>query len=143
MCWDGKDKKQIAEKDIAVFKIVRKKKSLLKERNTFLSYYYQKHWNLNKKQESEIVKQQSNYKDSIEIHIGLHSYDSSMIRIVKDHMIFQIYSYISPVPLDSFLYTENLYKMDCIIPKGSIYYENEHGEIVSDVLIPTKFTLIT
>jgi DNA-directed RNA polymerase subunit H (RpoH/RPB5) len=138
MCWIGKDIKQIAEKDISVFKIVRKSR-----KNNFLSYYYPKHWVLNEKQESEILKRQSNYENFVEIHTGLHSYDSSMIRIVEDHIIFQIYSYISSVPLDSFLYTENLYKMDCVIPTGSTYYENERGEIVSNALIPTKFTLIT
>lgn len=36
MCWVGKDKKQIAEKDIAVFKIVRK------YMYNFFSFYYPK-----------------------------------------------------------------------------------------------------
>lgn len=138
MCWIGKDKKQIAEKDIAVFKIVRKSRT-----NKFLSYYYSKHWILKSKQESEILKHPSNYEDFIEIHIGLHSYDSSIVKIVKDFLMFKIDSYFSFVPLDSFFYTEKAYKMDCVIPKGSTYYENVRGEIVSEALIPIKFTLIT
>lgn len=51
--------------------------------------------------------------------------------------------YSSPIALDAFFYIDNLYKMDCVIPKGSTYYENVRGEIVSEALIPIKFTLIT
>lgn len=143
MCWIGKDKKQIAEKDIAVFKIVRESKNPLEKGETFLSYYYPKYWRCNERQELKIIKRSRDYEDLIEIHIGLHSYDSSMIKIVKDFIIFKINSYISPVPLDSFSYIDNLYKMECVIPKGSTYYENVRGEIVSEALIPIKFTLIT
>ena len=33
-------------------------------------------------------------------------------------------------------YNYNLGIMSCVIPKGSNYYENENGEIVSDTIKP-------
>ena len=29
---------------------------------------------------------------------------------------------------------ENIVRVDCIIPEGSVYYENENGEFVSDII---------
>ena len=39
--------------------------------------------------------------------------------------------------IDSFIIEAhaNMYKLNCIIPKGSEYYENEFGEIVSNRLL--------
>ena len=40
--------------------------------------------------------------------------------------------------LDGMRYTDNLHYLECIIPKGSHYYVNSHGEYVSDAILPIE-----
>jgi len=116
--------KMIAEKDIPVFKIVKK----TTWGSNYESIYYRKVYYLREKVTSGIE-----FYGTYIIEKGLHSYLPEVKIILEKGVLF--IEDISWCYMDSFedKYYE-LAKMNCIIPKGSEYYVNERGEVVSNRL---------
>lgn len=129
MCWKSykySDKKcRIAETDIRTFKILRLKKHTL-------SAYYQNYdyiiGKINSVNSLELIGN--------EIFEGFHSYNlnndclsvvGGIVVQAKEGGFIDYYSRI-----------DHIVKVECIIPKGSEYYENSFGEIVSNKLIVDK-----
>ena len=102
-----------------------------------------------------------NEKDAIKIENGFHSYSSEntdiahrkmyntegFAMLTKDNSLLDYYGegYLTndnePIKVgwskDPVNLEDKLYVVKCIIPKGSTYYENDKGEIVSDTIIIT------
>ena len=128
MCWNGhSEQKKVAEKDINVYKIGRV------QDNRFICefrhFYYEK-WIPNK----ELVLRENLWMGSISINEGYHSYKSVSIEFnsLSDTIKFIYRGYVRHP------YRDGLYDLATfIIPKGSVYYENLNGEIVSSNILYT------
>lgn len=131
MCWMSADMpiKMIAEKDIPVFKIVRKAIC----GSNYESVYHKKVYYRREKATSGIE-----FYGTYTIEKGLHSYLPEVKTILDEGLL--IISDFNGCYLDGFdtKYSE-LAKMNCIIPKGSEYYVNERGEVVSNQLKVLSF----
>lgn len=87
-----------------------------------------------------------------EIDRGYHSYNpekvsvsidenpmDDAITLLRNDVKTPLHSYSvtrndNGVKIDYFLLKRNLVKVNCTIPKGATYYENENGEFVSDII---------
>jgi hypothetical protein len=129
MCWKSNNliaKK--ADKDIVVYKM-----GFIKN-NIFTSYYRDGfQYNKNNSNLPIIKIQVINTNCIYSIEKGYHCY-SKYCQINLNKQYFNIYS-ISGVKIDYYFYAD-IGKF--IIPKGTIYYENKDGEIVSEKLIFVK-----
>ena len=143
MCWNSKDViAKIADNDIECFKIVLQDGS-----NTIYSYYQEFKYELNKlyKTELNFIKHRSlGYTSILQ---GFHSYSNELkydityynliplIKVFNDKTdnTFQAYMVHSTLSNKNILAKSVI--ANCIIPKGSTYYVNEHGEIVSNQII--------
>lgn len=154
MCWtfydlsDKSPQKLRAAKDIRVFKI-----AFVDEDNTVVPYYYSDTslvYEEGKTYHSpldEPIYQLLNKKDPSPYYIinhGLHSYNAEKCKSVIKKTIVVIDN--TGNFLGSFntvhILNGKLAIMDCSIPKGSAYYENEYGELVSDALRIDKMTIV-
>lgn len=136
MCWRTKKPAvlKMAEKDRAVFKVIQQ----IDERLS--SYYKRFPYEIGKLYETKIGDRKVK-RGELCIDEGFHSYSNKC----KWEPLYQIIDTIHKVTFGNFVLAifdfSVLYKhvrVSCIIPKGSLYYENEKGEIVSDKIIIKK-----
>lgn len=129
MCWLGySTQKHVAEKDIEVYKIgtIRGTKFVCE----FKSFFYKKGV-VNKEL---IIKEETHWSGCIAINEGYHSYER--VSIKYDSLSGKTKSIYRGYVLQS--YYDGFYDLATfIIPKGSIYYKNILGEIVSSNIIYT------
>ena len=137
MCWQGNFNPKIAEKDISVFKIVRKQTPFKVESVYEKFPYYLGILYILKTVNSEI----KSCPDLVGAYIvteAFHSYLSDSVSVFKYSDILYITPNIDNIksPLDYFrLSDESLVRIECIVPKGSQYCINELGEVVSNKII--------
>lgn len=138
MCWRGfKAEKKIAQKDFNVYKVLRSngKNSLLISPFRYFPY------SLGKEYKAEIHVEDAifPYEKDI-INEGLHCYSEHC-------MVRQLNGYIkvdnsSGRPLECYNVPSYpsyfLVVIKCTIPKGTVYYENGNGEIVTEKYILNK-----
>ena len=128
MCWNGHSgQKKVAEKDIEVYKIGRV------QDNRFICEFRNFSYKKGVPNE-ELVLKEIYWMGSISINEGYHSYKrvSIQFKSLSDTIKF-IYRGYTLHP-----YRDGLYDLATfIIPKGSIYYENINGEIVSSNILYT------
>lgn len=140
MCWryyTSIDKKShIAETDIRTFKILRL------EKHTLHAYYQNYDYTIGKINSVNSLELIGN-----KIFEGFHSYnlnnDCDRMSVLEGVMMSALEGIVMVRDkkgrvLDHYLCAEHLVKVECIIPKGSEYYENSFGEIVSNKLIVDK-----
>lgn len=143
MCWVTKNKKfikkRIAKEDIFVKKLMSKSMDTkfvespcfnmvwefgrcekYREKIAILKAWYLEAWDLNKKL-AYVIQQ------------GFHSLSPTCN--VKKINRYAVAFYESKKVFSFFDYNNSFILVDAKIPKGSIYYENEQGEIVSNKLI--------
>jgi hypothetical protein len=140
MCWAGKNNPQIAKEDIKVFKVV-----IAGNNNSFFcSIYYKFMYRLGFVYSSRIKKK---LFDSAQIKItkGIHSYSKYCKIAASKDLLFIRNRMNNEASIDVFskyyLFSQqDFYRLECIIPKRSAYYENENGEIVSSRLKIIKAT---
>lgn len=133
MCWIGrKDTKQVAKRDFYVYKVG------LVMGNTFISLF-QKHIYRIKRSNSIIpLKPVKDNYEIIEIEAGYHSYKEVSIKFCQN-----LYSRDICLGdaingfVDNLSLYSHLYLCTFIVPKGSEYYINNGGEIVSSNIIYT------
>lgn len=134
MCWTTKFKScaemRTAEEDIEVFKIA------IDNRERIVSYFYYKEYNVGKTYKMDFNEKPFFVSASklFNIDSGFHSYSTKCrinLNVYDNGYILDIIFY--GTLLQSYSHV-GLVKLNCIIPKGSHYYENEYGEIVSDSL---------
>ncbi len=152
MCWTGTlDDYKIAYKDVHVFKVLYKE---VNERNETIYYApltgFQ--YELNKlygTKELELIKSiQYKKNGKVTIEEGLHAFSfkckPNIIYIplktckINEYLFLFEKNYISVLSAYEEMEGDfELILLECIIPKGAKYYENEEGEIVSNYLIVT------
>lgn len=142
MCWVSFETKiKVAKDNIPVTKIV------IISNDKIKSYYEGFEYSVGKTYKTELDLPFENSiscygKRSWSINEGFHSYNSScplekeyfdrtvIVAVLNPHRHTHVLGY-SPKKARDILGI-----MSCIIPKGSTYYENEVGEIVSDTIKP-------
>lgn len=134
MCYIGyfKSEKQCrtTEKDIKCFKICRMK------RNKIVSYFQDFPYELNKLYKEDLKTNDNYNEDTIIIYIGFHSYNY----VFKTQKIGNRICLTNEKTNESICCGPGTVKVDCIIPKGSQYYKDERGKMVSSQIILTKVT---
>lgn len=145
MCWISKEiNRKVAEEDTFVFKMLIDTSH--RQPNTLLSpicrYFYsigENYSTLNR-----ITVQWSRYEQAYFINEGFHSYSTDCCvtgqldgsSIVKN----QVGDIIGRYP---YMEGYDFVIVSCIIPKGTTYYENEKGEVVSErIRIIKKYSII-
>ena len=136
MCWSSKGKtieecKKVAQKDILVRKI------MVKETNSYGLYdsYFQ-----HATYEVGETYNESNINNNHQIECrwmaiarGLHSYSPKCIlRQPKYTSLLYVESIDGKHTLEIYSMRVGIVLVDCIIPKGTVYYVNEDGEYVSE-----------
>lgn len=133
MCWEGKKKKQVADKDILCYKILKRTENSSELMSEYFTFVYE----LKKLYKTKIcVRNSYFYDDKIYIYEGFHSYDKSILIKLNNYKDNSTVSVFCGHRLFSHVFTHsNPILMECIIPKGSIYYKNGYNEIVSNQII--------
>ena len=138
MCWYGKlTDEHIADKDIKCWKIVVR----LANENIFRPYYRHKKCSMT----YEVGKvyftsmHYFRYPDkSLEIYKGLHCYSKIVVienlyDELHNHNGYKVtFPQANEIILSS--HPEKAVLLECIIPKGTLYYVNDKGEIVAEKL---------
>ena len=133
MCWIGrKDTKQVAKRDFYVYKVG------LVRGNTFISLFRKHVYRIKGSNPIIPLKPVKDNYEIIEIEAGYHSYKEVAIEFCQDPYLRDIYlgDAIKGFVDDLRLYS-HLYLCTFIVPKGSEYYINNRGEIVSSNIIYT------
>ena len=131
MCWIGKNACRIARRDITVYKLGR----ILK--NEFISLYQDHTYEIKSINEeiTLIPRKHPAFYPLCMIREGYHSYKDIVMPYSDLHSCCRTI-YLGKIELHHYPY--NIYHLATfIIPKGSIYYENIYGEIVSSNIIYT------
>ena len=139
MCWVGRGPAKIAEKDIVVYKLG----YLFKNSGVFSSLYHGYDYHpkgLNRTVTlapivgGAVLPHLSQFDTGL-IYSGYHSYKSICL------LFNEIYTFARTILLGNIRDRINLYNdyyvATFIIPKGSEYYENDNGELVSSNIIYT------
>lgn len=133
MCWIGrKDTKQVAKRDFYVYKI-----GVVLD-NTFVSLFQKHIYRIKGSNPIIPLKPIKNDCEIIEIEAGYHSYKEVAIEFYQNPYFRDIYlgDAIKGF-VDSLRLYSHLYLCTFIVPKGSEYYINSRGEIVSSNIIYT------
>lgn len=144
MCWLTFDKKasarKIAEKDIIVYKI------MYESHGNIYSWFKDFPYEAGVRYVWGKELKPSRIDDYWRIEKGFHSYNCKSTFILKENnSVFgecwsvrdcKFYTRLNQYSLSRGSSRE-IKKITCIIPKGSIYYENEKGEVVSNQIIIT------
>lgn len=137
MCWYSKKKKaaRIAVEDILVYKVMYRKPN----NGRFRSLYRRMDYEPEKIYWTDVnpISIDSPLYLEMKIDKGFHSYSMDKTMATKDKYHIVIYNMENNEIVDSIFFSDNLVIAKCIIPKGSKYYKNDLGEIVSDQIIIT------
>ena len=125
MCWMSKVEpvRMVAESDIKVYKVLSKRKGHIES-----PIYNEFRWKVGevRKCDSEIVVSFNRFYWLI--RKGFHS--------VRSCPVVEGYKWRSSDSGEALFMLDSCdYVYECVIPAGSVYYENEWGDVVSDALI--------
>ena len=134
MCWTVSmtPQSKLAEEDIPVFKIVRR---------NLKAYYRNFHYSIGEVFKTEISVPMYSPCKVFYIEEGFHSYSNQECKTAITETLSE------PIITVFHMFHGELYRLDsyidacileCVIPKGSIYYINPRGEYVSDKIKPIK-----
>ena len=141
MCWEGRiTDKKVAEKDITVKKILDSVcPGLFIKSRYFAPYYKDFEYEIGKVYETEITPvEYEDRKGWCSISEGFHSY-SMKLKISKSCQGRDVYIISPNGRILNFLFgISPMAVMECVIPKSTVYWENDLGEIVSEKLIVKK-----
>lgn len=130
MCWSTnlQLEKRTASKDIKVFKVGNIVDGQL------MSYYQGFYYDFNQPYRTDVIP--TSYYGSYFIYQGFHSYNPKKCKYIKADTTGWWIVKSGRIDLDTYDSTTNI--IECIVPKGAEYYQNEHGEIVSNQIIINK-----
>lgn len=133
MCWIGrKDNKQVAKRDFYVYKVG------LVMGKTFISLFQKHIYRIKRSNPIIPLKPVEDNCGMVTIEAGYHSYKEVAIEFYSNPNFRNIYlgdaikGFVNELSLYS-----HLYLCTFIVPKGSEYYINSRGEIVSSNIIYT------
>lgn len=154
MCWTGKvEHKHVAKEDIEVRKMLLKEREELFDNPSFVSPYQFMKYVIGIGYVTKINPCHDFPRHAfpridpsrITINEGLHCYNPSKCRFVKhENFLITVYLLCNSKNLaeqakNTVCFPADRYRypvlMKAIIPKGTTYYENDSGEIVSERLI--------
>ena len=133
MCWIGrKDNKQVAKRDFYVYKVG------LVMGKTFISLFQKHIYRIKRSNPIIPLKPVEDNCGMVTIEAGYHSYKEVAIEFYSNPNFRDIYlgDAIKGF-VDEFSLYSHLYLCTFIVPKGSEYYINNRGEIVSSNIIYT------
>lgn len=133
MCWIGrKDNKQVAKRDFYVYKVG------LVMGKTFISLFQKHIYGIKRSNPIIPLKPVEDNCGMVTIEAGYHSYKEVAIEFYSNPNFRDIYlgDAIKGF-VDEFSQYSHLYLCTFIVPKGSEYYINSRGEIVSSNIIYT------
>ena len=143
MCWLGSDaeaKGRIADKDITVYKVMVKRRIINKGWELFSPFKDMK-YELYQRYES-VIRPIKPLTTNI-IEQGLHCYsEDCYIASTNDSNMFVFHRYVDTTSLGSYYaFGDAQYPVLCegVIPKGTKYYINDGGEIVTEKLILERY----
>lgn len=129
MAYTQADQLQLkADRDIPVTKVVK-----VREDGKIYSLYQDYSYELNKLEVENLITRRA-HGNMAEIWFAFHSYPSTSTFRFKDNDYVLV-----DTGKNTFINTQpnaKLQVMDCVIPKGSIYYRNMYREIASNKIIP-------
>ena len=136
MCWIGdlSSVAKIAEEDIKVYKIA----SIIDHHlySAIREYKYQ----LGIEEKANLCISRSY---NLTITCGLHSYSEDCKIYDTRTEVSVVAKNCNSLAAEYSKSTTYMYcKLECVIPKGAVYYCNRYGEMVSDRLLPIKVTQI-
>lgn len=133
MCWitNVTPQSKLAEEDIPVFKIVKK---------DLQAYYQEFQYSIGEVYKTEMsVPMFSNPCKVFYIDEGFHSYSAEDCNTIITEALFEpiitIFHKFLLLRLDAYM---DACILECVIPKGSVYYLNHRGEYVSNKIKPIK-----
>lgn len=148
MCWycTGEIRKKTARKNIPVFKVMNDQSKNQDIRNIVTSIYQKFEYVLGKQYELPEIDVKSNTHRGMKtfsIYEGFHSYNQDKCRYeFANDRTFYIKSSLSSTQnpynfrlIDRFSFLVPVCVVNGYIPKGSTYYENKDGEIVSNRIV--------
>ena len=135
MCWRGYSGSKVAKRDIEVYK------AMFKDGKYYVPYFYSSSiaYEVGKLYKQNMDVQSGGYLYRVEA--GFHSYSMEVTYVKRDRAtnMYGVWSkvdkYFRGYYYDKLL--NNVHFVKCIIPKGAEYFENEDGEIVSNMIIVT------
>ena len=154
MCWIGKvEHKHVAKENIEVRKMLLKERKELFDNPSFVSPYQFMKYGIGIGYVTKINPLHAfppSGQSYITINAGLHCYSPSKCRFSKrenfqgETSVITVYLYseiknLAVQARNTICFPADMYRypvlMKAIIPKGTTYYENDSGEIVSEKLI--------
>lgn len=141
-------KAKIAKKDVIAYKVVGR------DNDEYQSYYEKFKYKVNKEYElgRELILVTDDDYYIIDEAFHMYCGKCNISKGYNNHVIDVLTPKLSPITKAPYLidvYNDVMFRCDevvaeCIIPKGSTYFENEKGEIVSDkVLITDKHMTVS
>lgn len=134
-----------AVEDIPVFKIVKSDGN-----DAFYAWYnffkYELGGTYMMSLENEIEPNITLGFDCIYIYEAFHSYSPSKINLYWHGSTLFAESAPTMKFCDKFcdnFYSNVIYRLDCVVPKGAMYAENAHGEIASDMIRVISYKKLT
>ena len=141
MCWTGYllSDRHIADKDITVYKIITHNGQFYSGYYTYFGYSVGNTYHVTGGLYPHIIHKDSQY---CRIEQGFHSYSTKtrlVLKLNRDCKSHHAIVYVNDLTTSIDGYDERcsgrkIFLMVCTIPKGSQYYENKEGEIVSDTI---------
>lgn len=146
MCWTTRKaklaKQKIADRPIRVFKVCQ----TINEGTSVVPYFYCFNIEYKTGDTYTINLNEPSFEfDTLvyTIQKGFHSYNSAKNTILTANHVIVSVRCERGYRIGYYEKCKHLVKVDCTIPKGSTYYENEIGEIVSDTIRIDSFTPIS
>lgn len=139
MCWTSKNLIQhISDGNVKVFKIC------VLFGGAIRGYYYRKfEYELNKEYQTEINISSKIYSLTDETHIGnegFHSYSEKECFVDTNREGFEVYNKKNNFFITVYHSGIKIIVVEGYLPKGTTYYINHDGEIISDRIILEKIT---
>lgn len=149
MCWHGiLENKKIATEDVKCYKIVLRFvdepylcfRPYFRYKNTPMEY------EIGKTYHDKICLEITKYTGHVTIHKGIHCYDSSVCICSfygdygKQYEVSNLLLCTTFSKIGTFFSRSDCEAVlvECTIPKGTLYYVNDEGEIVTEKLIINK-----
>ena len=132
MCWIGKNNPQIATEDMKVFKIFEYKNGKILSPIILMEWKRGELVPRVKIPDSSVLRLRNidkGYHSCRDLKIIHNYFNVRMSPYVRGAFVSPIYNVLIMCKREKFI------MLTCIIPKGTKYYENEYGEIVSEQLI--------
>ena len=153
MCWYGHWKNEhIAKDDIRVFKILYREPKNWGWLNpkyviTYTPPFFHAYYEIDKEKSETIIPREGGIYSSFQLSIerGIHCYSCENCKWIEEAPNINVYcgnsrlaSYRNEKGHHDIPNLKTVVVMQCVIPAGTRYWENDKGEIVTEKIIPER-----